>query len=320
MVGGYIDSSYFIGNVLVSGSFTTGGILFASAPNVATTVPNFSFDSANDVFLVEDLSTPSSTTGALLATRLSQSPTASNQRLGMIGIGADDYDSARIVATSSEAWSAGAKGSHLSIELTKLGEAARTSVLDITSQGFFGFGVVEPAFPIHVVYAITSAYPACTLATNGTNGRPYLLFRKDTTVDLGFVGCGSTGADTFFVFSYQNADLVIGTNGLTYITLSAANNNVSIGKDLVLSTAGNKLKIAEGSNATMGVATLVGGTVVVSTTKTTASSRVFLTGQDSSGTHGELTVSARTAGTSFTITSTSGTDTRSVAWIIIDPA
>jgi hypothetical protein len=83
---------------------------------------------------------------------------------------------------------------------------------------------------------------------------------------------------------------------------------------------GGALKVKEGTNATMGVATLVAGTVTVSTTKVTASSRIFLTGQNSSGTHGELTVSARTAGTSFTITSSSGTDTRSVAWLIMEPS
>lgn len=90
--------------------------------------------------------------------------------------------------------------------------------------------------------------------------------------------------------------------------------------DLIIDTAGNTLKIKEGSNAKMGVSTLVGGTVTVSTTAVTSNSRIFLTGQNSSGTHGELTVSARTASTSFTITSSSGTDTRDIAWVILDPS
>jgi hypothetical protein len=85
-------------------------------------------------------------------------------------------------------------------------------------------------------------------------------------------------------------------------------------------TVGKGLYVKEGSNATMGVATLVAGTVTVNTTKVTANSRIMHAGQNSSGTHGELTVSARTAGTSFTITSTSATDTRDVAWIILEPA
>lgn len=90
--------------------------------------------------------------------------------------------------------------------------------------------------------------------------------------------------------------------------------------DIVLGTAGLGLKVKEGTNARMGGATLVTGTVVVNTTAVTANSRIMLTGQNSSGTHGELTVSARTAGTSFTITSSNAADTRSIGWIIFEPA
>lgn len=71
-------------------------------------------------------------------------------------------------------------------------------------------------------------------------------------------------------------------------------------------------------NASRGAATLVAGTAVVNTTAVTANSLIFLTGQNNSGTAGELTISARTPGTSFTITSASGTDTRSVGWLIFE--
>jgi hypothetical protein len=70
----------------------------------------------------------------------------------------------------------------------------------------------------------------------------------------------------------------------------------------------------------VGTATLAAGTVTVSTTAVTANSRIFLTAQTTGGTPGALRVSARTAGTSFTITSTSGTDTSQVAWMIVEPA
>lgn len=89
--------------------------------------------------------------------------------------------------------------------------------------------------------------------------------------------------------------------------------------DFQFTIAGGGLRIAEGANATMGASTLVAGTVTVNNTLITANTRIFLTGQNSSGTHGELTVSARVAGTSFTITSSSATDTRSVAWLLIEP-
>lgn len=80
-----------------------------------------------------------------------------------------------------------------------------------------------------------------------------------------------------------------------------------------------QLEIADGSNQNMGTAVLVGGTVTVNNTLVTANSRIFLTTQTPGGTPGAVYISARVAGTSFTITSTSGTDTSTVAWLIIEP-
>lgn len=84
--------------------------------------------------------------------------------------------------------------------------------------------------------------------------------------------------------------------------------------------AGLGFQTKEGTNAKQGTATLVAGTVVVANTSVTANSRIFLTAQATAGTAGALGVSARTAGTSFTITSTSGTDTSLVAYEIFEPA
>lgn len=80
------------------------------------------------------------------------------------------------------------------------------------------------------------------------------------------------------------------------------------------------LKLEDGTNKSMGVATLAAGTVTVANTRVQANSRILLTGQNSSGTHGELTVSARVAGTSFTITSSNAADTREIAWLILEPS
>jgi len=75
-----------------------------------------------------------------------------------------------------------------------------------------------------------------------------------------------------------------------------------------------------GTDARMGTATLVGGSAVVATTSVTATSRIFVLSNTDGGTPGWIRVSARTAGTSFTITSSSGTDTSTVAWLIVEPA
>lgn len=72
---------------------------------------------------------------------------------------------------------------------------------------------------------------------------------------------------------------------------------------------------------TTGTAVLVGGTVTVSTAAVTANSRILLTVQAL----GTVTVpkavgaTARTAATSFTITSADATDTSTIAWALIEP-
>lgn len=106
------------------------------------------------------------------------------------------------------------------------------------------------------------------------------------------------------------------------IGIAAPTEKLGVNGNIALETAGNGLQIKEGTNGTMGVATLVAGTVTVSTNKVTATSRIFLTVQ-SLGTVAVATpiaVTARSAGTSFTISSSSITDTSVVAWLILEPA
>ncbi|MDC8446102.1 MAG: hypothetical protein LV471_09290 [Nitrosomonas sp.] len=78
-------------------------------------------------------------------------------------------------------------------------------------------------------------------------------------------------------------------------------------------------KVAEGSDAAMGTAKLVAGTVTVANTKVKANSRIFLMSQTDGGTPGWLRVSARVADTSFTILSSSNIDTSVVAFLILEP-
>jgi hypothetical protein len=90
--------------------------------------------------------------------------------------------------------------------------------------------------------------------------------------------------------------------------------------DIAIMTAGKGLQVKEGTGAKSGVATLAGGTATVSNTSVTATSRIQLTSQADGGTPGWLRVSTRTAGTSFTITSSSASDTSTVAYFIVEPA
>ncbi|WP_376079079.1 hypothetical protein, partial [Lysinibacillus sp. NPDC056232] len=90
---------------------------------------------------------------------------------------------------------------------------------------------------------------------------------------------------------------------------------------LRIGTAGGGLAVAEGAGATSGVATLVAGAVTVATNKVAANSRIQCTVQSlgTVTTPKAVGVTARVAGTSFTITSADATDTSVVAWFIISP-
>ena len=82
---------------------------------------------------------------------------------------------------------------------------------------------------------------------------------------------------------------------------------------------GKGYSTAEGSNAKQnGGVVLAAGTNTVANTSVTATSRIFVTGQVAGGTVGGENVSARTAGTSFTITSTNAADTSTVAYEIFE--
>lgn len=90
-------------------------------------------------------------------------------------------------------------------------------------------------------------------------------------------------------------------------------------KALNLGSAGGGVGIKEGANARMGVATLVGGTVTVANTSVTAGTRVAPFRQAGGGTLGHLSAT-KVNGTSFTITSSSGTETSTVAWVLFEAA
>ncbi|MEU1037688.1 hypothetical protein [Streptomyces sp. NPDC005907] len=114
------------------------------------------------------------------------------------------------------------------------------------------------------------------------------------------VGSGSAARDTAW---YRQGAAMWGTDA-----------------DVAIRTAGKGLQVKEGTNAKSGTVTLVAGTATVSNTSVTATSRIQLTSQADGGTPGWLRVSARTAGTSFTITSSSASDTSTVAYFIVEPA
>lgn len=117
----------------------------------------------------------------------------------------------------------------------------------------------------------------------------------------------------------------IGDGTTAWVTLPYVTDTVEAALDVVTTALDTKadtsgLRVLEGSNAKQGVSTLVGGTVTVSNTSVTATSRIQLTAQ-SLGTVTvpmALAVTARIDATSFTITSADATDTSVVAWEIFE--
>lgn len=123
--------------------------------------------------------------------------------------------------------------------------------------------------------------------------------------------------DDTLIFYYYN-------NSVGYTTPLIIDNagNCNWSNNILATTAGAGFRVKEGSNAKQGTATLVLGSAVVSNTSITNNSRIFLSIQ-SLGTVSiptAVAVTARTAGTSFTITSAAGTDTSIIAYEIFEPA
>lgn len=98
---------------------------------------------------------------------------------------------------------------------------------------------------------------------------------------------------------------------------------VTVGAQTLVATTGGVVPaptvVQTGTDSdTCGTSTLVGGTVVVATKAVTANSIIVYSRTTLGGTAGHIAISARTAGTSFTLLSASGTETSTVSWLIIN--
>ena len=176
---------------------------------------------------------------------------------------------------------------------------------------------------------IAQSYGGTGFAFDATDvNNPYLEFRafNAPSGSRDFTWRNASG-----VLEYRCYDDSHSSSQLIYtITASSSavtgtefkNGYLRVDNNLISDLAGSGLQVKEGSNCKQGTATLSSGTVTVSNTAVTANSRIFLTAQ-SLGTvtaPKDLAVTARTAGTSFTITSSDATDTSVVAYEIFEPA
>lgn len=185
--------------------------------------------------------------------------------------------------------------------------AAGSSTSDVNSANFFS---ASPTFASSIRNTSNVYMFSATPVFNNFNTIP----------NSGGFYFASTGTNSNTPIAFQNVNgnnLLNSTSGSTSIATSTTTDKLNIGGNLNLTTAGNKIKIATGTNASVGNSTLSSGTITVSTTAVTASSIIMLSLQSCS-TCGTPYISAKTAGTSFVITSTNVLDASIVGWQIIN--
>lgn len=142
-----------------------------------------------------------------------------------------------------------------------------------------------------------------------------------SNVSNAFPGGIVIGSNPAAFLTVTGASLAIGAppgvTGPQFVSLQGTGGGSTGGFVNHIPTQG--FQTAEGANAKQGTGTLVAGSLVVANTSVTANSRIFLTSQADGGTPGFLRVSARTPGTSFTVTSSSAADTSTFAYEIFEP-
>lgn len=133
---------------------------------------------------------------------------------------------------------------------------------------------------------------------------------------------GGTNKETFSVPStFIAPGSIASTTTITAgTTLTATLGNITATNgNLSLATAGNKIIIATGSNASVGTSAAMSGTpgaVTVATTACSATAKVFYCRATTGGTPGNVSITAQD-GTGFTLTST-GNETSTFNWWIIN--
>ena len=142
-------------------------------------------------------------------------------------------------------------------------------------------------------------------------------------------GYDNSGSPTLLKITYSASSQAQYVSAASYyfdnFTLIGTSSNNGVDKlqvsgNINLITAGNKIKIAAATSNTAttyasGLATLSSGTAIITTTAITANSYVIISGQSCSSC-GWTYVSAKIAGTSFTLTSTNGSDASTIYWEI----
>lgn len=195
---------------------------------------------------------------------------------------------------------------------------------DDVAIGPIGLGIVNVGFVGQMSVADTKTVDSFTWMLSGASVPAVGYTDGGTVTDmylysaLGVLPGGGTISITNTYGFYAGSLLSsFATNTYGVYIADPAAENVFTG-NVNITTAGKGLSVEGGSNAKIGTAVMVGGTVTVSTTAVTANSRIFISKNSDSTGHGSLWVDNITAGVSFDINSTNVLDDATVAWFIIE--
>ena len=169
-------------------------------------------------------------------------------------------------------------------------------------------------------------------ASEGTSAAAAIdFYTGNTTTASGIAGVwgdnesNTQRADRFGILvNADTAGMFFEAQGTTQninFNVGDQNTKFQISKNVVaLPRLGTKFGIKVGADAIMGTATLVAGTATVATTAVSTDSYIFLTRDTPGGTAGDLSAPEASIvdGTSFVINSSSGSDTSTVRWLLIE--
>lgn len=220
------------------------------------------------------------------------------------------------------------------------GSATNYSSISFALGGYAGGAALTPT--AGVINNIEVGRPS---GTSGTFAPTSGTAQKHAISDISVIN--QTGSATGITSSFTNRSIVL-TSAYDYRAFYCTNNighafysegtaqNHFVGRttigtttdntvdilqikgDVILTDAGNKIKIGTGSNASVGTGTLSGGTATISTTAVTANSLIFIQYTGTLTNSGQLTISSKTAATSFVVTSTNASDANTFNWWIIN--
>lgn len=294
--------------------FSTRVIFSTAVDGVMTTDPNFTFNTSGDVL----------TTGAVVLQTTTTIPA--------VDLGGATSDPSSLsdgdlwYRSDTDLFRGRANGSTVSLGIVAgaTNEFPKVTSGQYAASGWFSTSAGQ--FVLTSGEGLTAGSNAVTLQYGGSGATLITSSTASTDVNITTQNAShlniQAGNGNGFDVNITGSDGNSGNNNGGDVKLeSGPLSGAGVDGNVVIETLNNTgtFKMNDGANEQMGIATLVGGTVTVNNTKVTANTRIFYSVNIAGGTQGFLRISARTAGTSFTITSTSGTETSTVVWMLVEP-